>query len=510
MPSNDVMADPQAVIAGLRAERDAALAREAALAEVLAVINRSPGDPGPVFEAILQKAHNLCGVTIGSLATYDGTYLRTVAAHGYPPDHFANTGLPFRPTAANSQRLIDGARLIHYADIAAMPAESVSNFRDVVERLGVRTVLMIPLRKDGTYVGGISSLRTEVKPFTEAEISLLESFAAQAVIAIQNARLMAEQREALEQQTATAEVLQVINASPGDLTPVFDAMLEKAMRLCGAAFGVLRSFDGERLRILASRGVPSEYAEFLAGYTGFLPAGDPPALGTSVMQALQTRLPAQRLDARESAGYKSGAPGGRAIVDLGGARTVLHVPLVKDPVSVGLLTFYRQEVRSFSDKQVALLQNFAGQAVIAMENARLLTEQREALEQQTAAAEVLEIINRSPGELTPVFDAMLEKAYVYATPPSATFGHTTARLHGSQRSAAPRPTIARNSCVWGRRGLNLGQPCYASSRVNRSSIWPILRLRVRSAPALLSVACWLTAPARGRCCGYQCARTGYF
>jgi GAF domain-containing protein/C4-dicarboxylate-specific signal transduction histidine kinase len=410
MPSNDVMADPQAVIAGLRAERDAALAREAALAEVLAVINRSPGDPGPVFEAILQKAHNLCGVTIGSLATYDGTYLRTVAAHGYPPDHFANTGLPFRPTAANSQRLIDGARLIHYADIAAMPAESVSNFRDVVERLGVRTVLMIPLRKDGTYVGGISSLRTEVKPFTEAEISLLESFAAQAVIAIQNARLMAEQREALEQQTATAEVLQVINASPGDLTPVFDAMLEKAMRLCGAAFGVLRSFDGERLRILASRGVPSEYAEFLAGYTGFLPAGDPPALGTSVMQALQTRLPAQRLDARESAGYKSGAPGGRAIVDLGGARTVLHVPLVKDPVSIGLLTFYRQEVRSFSDKQVALLQNFAGQAVIAMENARLLTEQREALEQQTAAAEVLEIINRSPGELTPVFDAMLEKA----------------------------------------------------------------------------------------------------
>ncbi len=410
MPPDDTTADPQAVITALRAECDAALAREAALAEVLTVINRSTGDPGPAFQTILRKAHRLCGATIGSLATYDGAYLRSVAAHGYPSDSPALvTGAPFRPTAGASQRLLDGERLVHYTDVAAMPPATFSNFRHVIERLGVRTVLLIPLRKDGAYVGGISALRTEAKPFSEVEISLLESFAAQAVIAIENARLIAEQREALEQQTATAEVLQVINASPGDLTPVFDAMLEKAMRLCGAAFGVLRSFDGERLRILASRGVPSEYAEFLARYSGSLPAGGPAALGTSVMQALQTRLPAQRLDAKESAGYKSGAPGGRAIVDLGGARTVLHVPLVKDQLSIGLLTFYRQEVRSFSDKQIALLQNFAGQAVIAMENARLLTEQREALEQQTAAAEVLEIINRSPGELTPVFDAMLEK-----------------------------------------------------------------------------------------------------
>jgi GAF domain-containing protein len=157
------------------------------------------------------------------LQTYDGTHLRTAAAHGYPPDHLANTGLPFRPTAGNTLRLIDGGRLVHYADVAAMPAESLGNFRGVVE-LGVRTVLLIPLRKDGTYIGGISALRTEVKPFTEAEIALLESFAAQAVIAIENARLIAEQREALEQQTATAEVLQVINASPGDLTPVFAAV----------------------------------------------------------------------------------------------------------------------------------------------------------------------------------------------------------------------------------------------------------------------------------------------
>src|SRR5690349_894859 len=258
MPPNDATADPQGLIAALRAERDAALAREVALAEVLEVINRSPGDPGPVFEAILQKAHSLCGAAIGSLQTYDGTYLRTAAAHGYPPDHLANTGLPFRPTTANSQRLIEGARLVHYADIAALPAETVGGFRDAVE-LGVRTVLLIPLRTDGTYVGGISALRTEVKPFTEAEISLLESFAAQAVIAIQNARLLAEQREALEQQTATAEVLQVINSSLGDLTPVFDAMLEKATRQCDAAFGNLWTYDGDVARLAAICGAPPEY-----------------------------------------------------------------------------------------------------------------------------------------------------------------------------------------------------------------------------------------------------------
>jgi transcriptional regulator with GAF, ATPase, and Fis domain len=207
---------------------------------------------------ILQKAHSLCGATIGSLQTYDGVYLRTAAAHGYPADHFANIGLPFRPTAANSQRLIDGERLIHYADIAAVPAESAGNFSHVVE-LGVRTVLLIPLRKDDTYVGGISALRTEVKPFTEGEISLLESFAAQAVIAIENARLITEQREALEQQTATAEVLGIINSSRGNLTPVFDAILEKAHQLCGVTIGALEIWDGERVHALATRGLPHEF-----------------------------------------------------------------------------------------------------------------------------------------------------------------------------------------------------------------------------------------------------------
>ena len=225
---------------------------------MLAVINRSPSDLGMVFRTILQKAHSLCGVAIGSLGTYDGTYLRNVAAHGYPPDSPAMvTGAPFRPTAGASKRLIDGERLVHYSDVATMPPETLNNFRDVIERSGVRTILLIPLRKDGTYVGGISALRTEAKPFSDAEISLLESFAAQAVIAMENARLLNEQREALEQQAATAEVLQVINASPGNLTPVFDAMLEKAIRLCGANYGHFRTYDGEGFPLAAVCGDPS-------------------------------------------------------------------------------------------------------------------------------------------------------------------------------------------------------------------------------------------------------------
>jgi PAS domain S-box-containing protein len=403
MPSNDVMADPQAVIAGLRAERDAALAREVALAEVLAVINRSPGDPGPVFDAILQKAHSLCGATIGSLQTYDGTYLRTAAAHGYPPDHFAHSGLPFRPTASNSQRLIEGARLVHYADVAAMPEEIAGNFRHVVE-LGVRTILLIPLRKDGTYVGGISALRTEVKPFTEAEISLLESFAAQAVIAIENARLLAEQREALEQQTATAEVLQVINSSLGDLAPVFNAILLRAHDLCEASFGALMSYDGERFRAVAHQGTPAPFREFLA--SGIYPSpGDP--FGRMVEGAVLSHTH----DLSEVATQYPDHPLPRAAVDLGGIRTLLVVPLRKDGTLLGAITAYRQEVRPFTEKQIALLQNFGAQAVIAMENARLLTETREALEQQTATAEVLGVINTSPGNLVPVFDAILDKAH---------------------------------------------------------------------------------------------------
>ena len=276
---------------------------------------------------------------------------------------------------------------------------------------GYRSVLSVPMLHEDKLVGVITIFRQEVRPFGDKQIELVKNFAAQAVIAIENARLLNELRQSLEQQTATAEVLQVISSSPSDLEPVFATMLGKAVSICDAKFGTLYLREEDGLRLIATHDVPPAFVE-TQRYTPFRPAPD------GMLDAVvKTGRTVHLADLALTRSYVERDPRMVAAVEVGGIRTVVGVPLLKDNELIGLIGIYRQEVRPFAEKQIALLTDFAAQAVIAIENARLLNELRqrttdltEALEQQTATSEVLEVISSAPGDLEPVFETMLTNA----------------------------------------------------------------------------------------------------
>jgi transcriptional regulator with GAF, ATPase, and Fis domain len=310
----------------LRAERDEALEQQIATTEVLQVINSSPGDLASVFDAMLDKATLLTEAAFGILWTYDGELFHARAFYNVPPPFakFLHDPQKASPTTVLG-RIVAGEDLVHTVDLMATePYEHGDPARRALVDLGgARSHLAAALRKGDVLLGDISIYRQEVRPFTDKQIALLENFAAQAVIAIENARLITETREALEQQTATAEVLGVINSSPGDLAPVFDAMLEKAMRLCGAEFGEFFITEGEELRAIAVRGVPEAFAEFRHRN----PA--PPIPGSITARILTGEPVIHVADVKDDDLYRRGDLHRRALVDLGGARTFLSVTLIK-------------------------------------------------------------------------------------------------------------------------------------------------------------------------------------
>jgi PAS domain S-box-containing protein len=356
-----------------------ALEQQTATAEVLQVINTSPGELAPVFDAMLEKAMRLCEAAFGALRTYDGNSFRAVAVHGVPEpfaEFYAHNPPSYGP-GTGPARILSGEPFVHVADLASEEAYLAGepNRRALVDLGGARTSLAVPLRKGDALLGFILIYRQEVRPFSDKQIALLQNFAAQAVIAMENARLLTETREALEQQTATAEVLGVINSSPGNLAPVFDAMIEKATRLCEAPFGILRTWDGERFHFGAVHGEPT-FRNWLRQRGPTRPDRDASPLGRIQAGERVVRF----ADEPGDEGYWNSA-GFREMVDASGIRRGIWVALRKDDELLGTITVFRREPRPFSEKQIALLENFAAQAVIAMENARLINETRERTEE---------------------------------------------------------------------------------------------------------------------------------
>ena len=382
---------------------------------MLKIISRSTFDLHAVLDTLVRSAVHLCDAETASINRAEGDGYMQVASCGHSSAYKEfmqrHPIAPGRGTLVG--RTISDGRTVHIPDALADPEYKHLE----AQRVGAfRTMLGVPLLREGTPIGVLALTRSTVHPFTEKQIELLETFADQAVIAIENTRLLNELRqrtdalsEALEQQTATSEVLQVISSSPGELQAVFETILENAVQICAAKFGNLFLSEGNALRAVALHGAPPAYVEERQRNPVIHPGPK-----TTLGRAMTTKQSVQIADIQNYKPDSSDDTGvgttGVKLVKLAGARTVLAVPMVKESELVGAIVIYRQEVRPFTDKQIELVQNFAAQAVIAIENTRLLNELRESLQQQTATADVLKVISSSLNDLKPVFDIIGQRA----------------------------------------------------------------------------------------------------
>jgi two-component system NtrC family sensor kinase len=433
------------------------LEQQTATSEVLKVISSSPGQLEPVFNAMLESAVRICGANFGNLFVREGDALRIRATYGAPPAYieFLDTERLFRlDPKFGLGRLVRTKELYHLADISAVATYGDKLREATIHLAGARTLIALPMLKNNEVIGAIVIYRQEVQPFTDKQIELVKNFAAQAVIAIENTRLLSELRESLQQQTATADVLKVISSSPGDLGPVFDAMLANAVRICEANFGVLFRSQGAEFYPAAWAGVPLEYEEFLRRRGQFRPTEGAPL--DRLLRTKQLVFTVDELTERH--------PGPAA--EFGGARSLIAVPMFKDDELVGAIVIYRQEVRPFTERQVALVSSFANQAVIAIENTRLLNELRESLQQQTATADVLKVISRSTFDLQTVLDTLLQSAATLCRADRAAMrllrdgAYHTVAMHGfspqhveymkSHATAADRTSIAGRAVLEGK------------------------------------------------------------
>jgi signal transduction histidine kinase/regulator of replication initiation timing len=396
----------RAANAELKKKLAEALEQQTATSEVLQVISSSSGTLEPVFETILANATRICEAAFGSMLLVEGDEFRRVALHNAPREFAEFSEKTPRLAASNFAHTINAMRAVQIADMAAESPDA-----PIAKYGGARTLVTVPMLKQNKLIGVIGIYRQEVRPFTEKQVELVSNFAKQAVIAIENARLLNELRqrtddlsEALEQQTATSEVLRVVSSSPGELEPVFQAMLANAVRICEARFGNLYLHERGALRVVASHNVPRAFAE--ARRRGPFR----PAPGSAFGKLIRTKQTVQTADIAATQPYAERDPAVVDAVELGGVRTSVAVPMLKNNDLVGAIVIFRQEVRPFTDKQIGLVTNFAAQAVIAIENTRLLNELRESLQQQTATADVLKVISRSTFDLQAVLNTLVESA----------------------------------------------------------------------------------------------------